>query len=273
MYAWYHFAMSERKRLRDENGLLRNINYIFNEDGSVNWRAMLKSEFLYPNPDWFKRQNIPQPDSVEGLEDKQLLIYLAGLKDVAKIRGFKSVEFEVYTVNPEHIQAKCRIHWIPNFESDFCGQSYEEIASATKLNADAFGLKFGEAIACNRAFVRCVRNYLGINIVGADELDKSKNGSSNYSESPPEYTTVGADSSQLSPQGLLESNYISKHQGNNDVKKFIKYMRSIYKKLEETSPDKMQGLSSAMEGSDTWSSFNDISSKSARILLSILNEK
>ena len=29
---------------RDGNGLLRNTQYIFNEDGSVDWRAMIKEE-------------------------------------------------------------------------------------------------------------------------------------------------------------------------------------------------------------------------------------
>jgi len=31
---------------RDEYGLLENVNYIFNGDGSVNWRSMIKPEFL-----------------------------------------------------------------------------------------------------------------------------------------------------------------------------------------------------------------------------------
>ena len=32
-------------------GLLENdnINYVFNEDGSINWRAMVKSQYLVPN--------------------------------------------------------------------------------------------------------------------------------------------------------------------------------------------------------------------------------
>jgi hypothetical protein len=38
---------------RNEHGLLENVDYEFNEDGSVNWRAMIKEEFLYPNKDWF----------------------------------------------------------------------------------------------------------------------------------------------------------------------------------------------------------------------------
>ena len=51
---------------------------------------------------------------------------------------------------------------------------YEEYANATSENTNDFCLKFLETIACNRAFVRCVRNFLNINIVGVDELDNSR---------------------------------------------------------------------------------------------------
>ena len=33
---------------RDENGLLKNVQYTFNEDGSIDWRAMVREEHLSP---------------------------------------------------------------------------------------------------------------------------------------------------------------------------------------------------------------------------------
>ena len=38
---------------RNQYGLLENkkINYVFNDDGSVNWRKMIKPEFLVANRD------------------------------------------------------------------------------------------------------------------------------------------------------------------------------------------------------------------------------
>ena len=39
---------------RDKNGLLTNIQYDFNEDGSVNWRSMIKEEYLFPNKSFFE---------------------------------------------------------------------------------------------------------------------------------------------------------------------------------------------------------------------------
>jgi len=67
---------------RNEYGLLedKNINYIFNEDGSVNWRKMIKPEFLVANRDRTDETDISK------LEDNELIILLGGLKDLANIR-------------------------------------------------------------------------------------------------------------------------------------------------------------------------------------------
>ena len=38
---------------RNEYGLLNEVSYEFDEDGSVNWRSMIKDEHLFPNKSWF----------------------------------------------------------------------------------------------------------------------------------------------------------------------------------------------------------------------------
>ena len=43
---------------RDENGFLNGVEYIFNTDCTINWRAMIKPEHLVPNRDSFKDSNI-----------------------------------------------------------------------------------------------------------------------------------------------------------------------------------------------------------------------
>jgi hypothetical protein len=171
---------------RNELGLLEGVKYEYNEDGSINWRAMVASEHLYPNKGWFEMRNQPMPRSVEGLEDNQLLIKLSGIKELAKLRGFDGVRYEVIKCELDHVAVKCRIHWTPNFEAGSyyslkAGQedyfnsrvSFEDIANATTNNTSSFAQKFLETIAANRAFVRCVRNFLNVHIVGADEIDSS----------------------------------------------------------------------------------------------------
>ena len=56
---------------RDENGLLQNVEYEFNNDGSINWRAMIKEEHLFPNKSWFEARGKDCPRSTEGLDAHQ----------------------------------------------------------------------------------------------------------------------------------------------------------------------------------------------------------
>ena len=165
---------------RNADGLLEGVKYEYNEDGSVNWRAMIAPEHLYPNKGWFETRNQPMPQSIEGLADHQLLIKLSGIKELAKLRGFNRVHYEVIKCEIDHVSVKCEINWIPNFEnpkeeSDFLppSTSFEDLANATVYNTSSFAQKFLETIAANRAFVRCVRNFLNVHIVGADEIDSS----------------------------------------------------------------------------------------------------
>ena len=154
-------AMSDKKIYgpdiyrRNEHGLLENADYEFNEDGTVNWRAMIKPEFLYPNKDWFESRNKDVPSSSDGLNDKQLLIMLGGIKELAKLRGYYDIDFQVTNVSEGYVTAKCTITWCKKYET--AGEYatvYSDAANATVANTDAFCAKFLETIACNRAFVR-----------------------------------------------------------------------------------------------------------------------
>jgi hypothetical protein len=155
---------------RNRYGLLENgsINYIYNEDGSINWRKMVKQEYLVPN-----RQKTQETD-VSKLEDKDLLILLGGIKELAQIRGYTNVEYKVVAASESYFATSCRITWIPNYETDGREIVFEALADATCNNTKSFARFFLAAIAENRAFVRCVRNFLKINIVSQEELGDAK---------------------------------------------------------------------------------------------------
>lgn len=158
--------------LRNSYGLLENdnISYQFNEDGSINWRAMVKQQYLVPN-----RQRTQETD-VSKLEDKDLLILLGGIKELAQIRGFTSVEYRVVTATDNYFATSCRITWLPNYETENRPVIFEALADASLVNTKDFARYFLAAIAENRAFVRCVRNFLKINIVSQEELGDAKLG-------------------------------------------------------------------------------------------------
>ena len=241
---------------RDEHGLLKVVVYHFNEDGSVDWRSMIKPEFLYPNKGWFDIRNQPVPTSTEGLKDNQLLIMLGGIKDLARLRGFNSVRFSTER-EEDYVTAKCTIQWNGNYETNGSLITYEDIANATGENTDDFCYKFLETIACNRAFVRCVRNFLNINIVGADEIDKSGNRSSSR-ESTAE--NMVPSNTPITPSGLLEKTLRDKHNVES-FDGFKDVLRNLWKKGSYLN-----------ENVKEWSSYSDISAKEARILISILSK-
>ncbi len=151
---------------RNEYGLLEDppIPYVFNEDGYVNWRKMIRPEFLVPN-----KQRTQETD-ISKLEDKDLLILLGGIKELAQIRGFTCVSYDVPEAGPNYVIASCYINWIGNYETADREVSFQSIADASPDNTQSFARNYLAAIAENRAFVRCVRNFLKINIVGQEEI-------------------------------------------------------------------------------------------------------
>ena len=157
-------AKIKTKFSRDENGLLDGTDYIFYEDGTIDWRAMVKSHFLVPN-----RQKTSKTD-VSSLEDSQLIILLGGIKDLAQIRGFSRVEYKVHQATPEYACVSCSIEWIPNFETQGRSVVFESTANAGLNNTSDFGQKYLVEIAENRSFCRAVRNFLRVNIVSNDEM-------------------------------------------------------------------------------------------------------
>jgi hypothetical protein len=238
---------------RDGHGLLECVDYIFNEDGSVNWRAMIKPEFLYPNKGWFEMRGQQTPTSTEGLRDNQLLIMLGGIKDLAKLRGFHAVAYDARNVEDGYVTARCDIEWIGNYESSNKTVSYEDYANASLENTDAFCEKFLETIACNRAFVRCVRNFLNINIVGADEIDKSENTKTSSKSS-------GENFAPITPSGLLEKTLREKHSVES-FDGFKELLRDLWKSEKYINEDVKN-----------WKDFDNIPAKEARKLIGIISK-
>jgi hypothetical protein len=155
---------------RNKHGLIedKSLNYVFNDCGTINWRKMVKIEHLVPN-----RQKTQETD-VSKLQDKDLLILLGGIKELAQIRGYTSVEYKVVAASESYFATTCKITWLPNYETGGKEIVFESLADASINNTKSFARFFLAAIAENRAFVRCVRNFLKINIVSQEELGDVK---------------------------------------------------------------------------------------------------
>jgi len=242
--------------IRDDNGLLKNVNYEFNDDGSINWRAMVKEEHLFPNRSWFQMRGKDMPRSIAGLADHQLLIKLGGIKELAKLRGFSDVSYEVVKCEADHVAVICKMTFLPNYETFNNPITFQDMANATLDNTSSFATKFLETIACNRAFVRCVRNFLQAHIVGDDEIDKSDSPQVVKSKSSPK-------GNPLSPTSLLKS----KAQEILSCEDFEEFKKNHIKVWWQ---NKVEGiyLSDAIKSAESW---EDIPAKETRIMLGLIS--
>ena len=210
---------------------------------------MISPEHLYPNKDHFEMRKMPLPESIEGLEDNQLLIKLGGIKELAKLRGIKSVGYNVEESSDERSVVRCIVKFIANYENpDAEGLSFSSIANATVHNTNGFAAKFLECIAENRAFVRTVRNFLGIHIVGADEIDTSRN-------KAPIVVAPSSGAKDISPQGIL------KEKAGTDFNSFLTKLRKLYTDGKyENDPEIIK----------TWKDYKDVPAKECRKLLKLI---
>lgn len=167
-----------------ETGLFDNVNYVFNDDGTVNWRKMVKPEYLAVNDKNFERRSEPVPESIEGLDDRDLIILLAGLKELANLRGYSSLVNQPSIACPEYVCAVCRINWLPHRDTGMESRDTTGMAMATLKNTKGFTMAYLAEMAENRAFARCIRSFLRINIVSKEEIGDSEEIEATIKEGP-----------------------------------------------------------------------------------------
>ena len=126
------------------------------------------------------------------------------------------------------------------------------MANATFNNTSSFATKFLETIACNRAFVRAVRNFLNVHIVGDDEIDKSD------PSQKPQMQGQTTSAASISPNSMLES-AAQKFLSCDSFEDFKESLRSFWS-------DNSYRNDKAKE----WTCYTDIPPKEARVLLKIV---
>lgn len=224
-------------------GLIGSVDYVFDEYGGIDWRATIPSKYKYPNKEWFFLNGKDKPETAEGLSDEQTIISLKGLKWAAKVRGYKSCIIETKT-DGNTVTAECEIKWIPNYETDH-EVIYMEVANASPENVDEFCSKFLETVAANRAFCRCVRNFLNVNSVSDEEIDTSEKEEESKATKP----------ASTKPQDILAA--LAFDKGYEDFK-FLQ--------------DSFKGLGFFHDKMDAWVEYKNIPAKSARELIAKLKD-
>ena len=125
-------SSKKNKITRDADGLIKGVDYVFNEDGLIDWRKMIKTEHLVPNKDRTSETDVTK------LKDNQLIILLGGIKDLAQIRGYTDVRYDVVSPSPNYVVATCSITWKPNYETEAEEVTFSSIGDASHENTKSF---------------------------------------------------------------------------------------------------------------------------------------
>lgn len=166
----------------DENGLIKGIPYKFTEEGLIDWRAMVNSKYLYVNPTPKFKEKIEKKygkiyselnPSEDNIEDSDLVILLAGIKYLLRLRQYHSVEYIIKESNQEFAAVNCIIKFAPNYESLGKEIIFSDCACASVANTNGFGNNYLLEMATNRSLARCVRSFLNINIVSKEEMNSN----------------------------------------------------------------------------------------------------
>ena len=91
--------LTTRTVKRDDDGLIEGLDYTFEDNGLIDWRKMVRSEFLVPNKDRTKEADISK------LQDRDLIILLGGLKDLSQKRGYTKVDYKIYEAREDYVCA------------------------------------------------------------------------------------------------------------------------------------------------------------------------
>lgn len=238
---------------RDSRGLVEGTTYKLKLNNKIDWRAMVKPEYLGFNRQYeseiVTKYGKPLDQlKVTDVEDKYLIILLSGLKELADLRGYLKVDNRPLISSPHYASATCSIKWMPNFET--CGHEVElsDGANASPDNTAGFGQFFLETIALNRSFSRAIRNFLRIDIVSDAELGGSFKKKKDTSSQPEAFSSNNLLETRCTNKGLT----------------FATFKDGVLKKYRHLVP---------LVNVEEWNSFSDIKALDASTLLEIFNDK
>lgn len=216
-------AIPPQKWQLNSYGLLNHIKYHFNPDGSIDWRKMINPKFIALNKGKAAKievvygkslaelQSLIQTKQIDEstIDDQYKVILLAGFKELAQIRGYQKVTHQVEVATSELVVVNTTICWRGNYETDMVPVCFSALADAHYGNTDRFFRNFLSTLAENRGFVRAVRNFLKINIVGSDEVSEGAGENPNEELIPVDGSPFTPIDPRFKIWELLKSNNVS----------------------------------------------------------------
>ncbi len=161
---------------RNEDGLIEGYPYRYTEDGRIDWRALVDRRFLFvidsKRDAVVKKQGKPLDECDLSLVDERWLrIKQGGFNQLLSLRGYSRLEYHSLVATDNKAAVVCVIELIGNYETQGYPVVASAIASACTRSMDANFMPYLETFAENRAFARCVKRALQLNILSEDEVD------------------------------------------------------------------------------------------------------
>jgi hypothetical protein len=165
--------------VRDENGLLKGVNYKFLPDGRVDWKKMFLPEHVYLRKDRKTqieaKYNKPFEEvdiQADNVADEFILSTLAGSRYLLWLRGYDNLSTKVAYAAPDYAAVECRIDFVGNFETGHRHVGYTDVGHAcpASISGDKIYKTYLVEIASNRALVRAIRAFLNIAVVSKEEV-------------------------------------------------------------------------------------------------------
>ncbi len=174
---------------RNADGLLADFPYKYTADGRIDWKAHVPAKFLYIAREYedkvLREQGKPLAEiDFSLIRDEWLRIKLGGINYLANLRGYTSLKYHSLTISQDKASIVCEMEFIGNFETGMAPLICSGVASASIRSMDKPFVPYLETFAENRAFTRCVKRALQINILS--DIEIGGNGKEEQQDAPDE---------------------------------------------------------------------------------------
>lgn len=220
---------STKKTVAKKSSEPTKKDYPRKDDGSIDWFAVIPEKFIVAQDK--SKSNVP----VSELKDNEKMVLLGGWKYLLKERGYISKRDIIHTTTRDYVAITCEIIWQAHEDSGNKEQTYQASADSHFDNTDGFMQNFLTTNAQNRAFARCVREYLNIHVVGKDETNKAT--IDELLSMNQEDKTGTLSGLTQTPHQALQNKLNKIGKGLNDAKKWLIFQDVLSKEEAEQIKD------------------------------------
>ncbi len=260
-----------------ETGLEVGRIYKFTPEGRIDYKSMIDKKFLYVANEYKDKVVKEQGKPIEEIDvflvkDEWLRIKMGGINQLANLRGYRSLEYDLVTATDGKAACVCRMEFIGNCESDNLPFICSAMASATLRSVDVNFTPFLETFAENRSFARCVKRALQINILSDIEVggDSKKVATNSVSDGDDEQSSSNA-SNNKSPVGFNPCDLLAQRCAAQKKPISFDSLKAAAIKLNLETP--ITDSRRIKADPSSWTGFNSIQPIDAELLLGKLEEK